>query len=242
MSAVHDPVVLSLVIPLRNEAGNLPPLAEEIDRALEEVDYGWECLWVDDGSTDGGRDILRRLAAARPRHRWIALRDNAGQSAALFAGFREARGTILATLDADGQNDPADIPALVRRVMTGEADMVNGYRTERRDSPARKIASRIGNGFRNRLTGRTVRDVGCSTRAFRRECIDFLPAFKGMHRFLPTLVAMHGFSISEVPVHHRPRAVGRSKYTSMNRLWVGIADLFGVMWLRRRSFSYRIVR
>ena len=240
MSDAPETITLSIIVPLYNEADNIRTLAGEINQAMAKENYGWECLWVDDGSTDDGPDILEQLASEDPHHIHISFEKNTGQSAALYAGFKEARGAIIATLDADGQNDPADIPALVQRVMSGDADMVNGYREKRRDSLVRKIASRIGNGFRNALTGRTVRDVGCSTRAFRRECVEILPAFKGMHRFIPTLVSLHDFSISEVPVNHRPRTAGQSKYTSMNRLWVGIADLFGVRWLKGRSFNYRI--
>lgn len=240
MCGAPETTTLSIIVPLYNEADSIRPLAAEISRAMAKADYNWECLWVDDGSTDEGIDILEQLSREDSHNRYISFEKNAGQSAALYAGFKAACGAVIATLDADGQNDPADVPPLVGRVMSGEADMVNGYRRIRRDGIMRKIASRIGNGFRNAFTGRTVRDVGCSTRAFRRECVCILPAFKGMHRFIPTLVSMRGFTISEVPVNHRPRTAGRSKYTSMNRLWVGISDILGIMWLRRRSFAYRI--
>jgi dolichol-phosphate mannosyltransferase len=231
---------VSIIVPVRDEAESIIGLSEEIGRAMEGQDYPWECLWVDDGSRDGSLSILRELSGKDPRHRYISLEENAGQSAALTAGFSESRGAFLATLDGDGQNDPADIPRLLEILRSGDADMVNGYRRVRQDSIVRKLSSRIANGFRNLITGKTVRDVGCSTRAFRRECVENLPRFAGMHRFLPTLVAMEGYRLAEVPVNHRPRLKGRTKYGIGNRLWVGLADLFGVLWLKKRFFSFRI--
>lgn len=239
-SEAENPPFLTVLVPLMNEESNLRPLADEINEALKSQTWSWECLWIDDGSTDGSLDLLKTLAAEDPRHRWIAFESNAGQSAALYAGFRAAQGTWLATLDADGQNDPADLPRLVELLDGDQWDMVNGYRAKRRDSWSRRLASRIGNGFRNAMTGKTVRDVGCSTRVFRRICADCLPPFKGMHRFLPTLIALQGFRITEVPVNHRPRERGTSKYNNWNRMWVGLSDLFGVRWFRKRAFRYRL--
>lgn len=140
----------------------------------------------------------------------------------------------------DRQNDPTDIPLVVGKILSEDWDMVNGYRATRNDNWWRKMVSRIGNGVRNAVTGKTVRDVGCSTRAFKRECVQELPRFKGMHRFLPTFVSMMGYKITEIPVNHRQRELGTSKYTTWNRMWVGIADVTGVFWLRKRAFSYRI--
>ena len=234
------PLEVTIIVPVRDEAESIPGLSREIDRAMEDRDYQWECLWVDDGSRDGSLSLLQEMSGKNPRHRYLSLEENAGQSAALTAGFSESRGAFLATLDGDGQNDPADIPRLIDILRSGEADMVNGYRKVRRDSPVRKLSSRIANGFRNLITGKTVRDVGCSTRAFRRECVSDLPRFAGMHRFLPTLVAMEGYRLAEVPVNHRPRLRGKTKYSIGNRLWVGLADLFGVLWLKKRFFRFRI--
>ena len=231
---------LSIVIPIKNEAQNLEPLAAEINQALQERDWTWQCIWVDDGSTDQSLDIIKGLQQADPRHGYVCFERNAGQSAALLAGFQAARGEIIATLDGDGQNRPTDLPAMVELIRQGRADMVNGYRQSRRDSLLRKIASRIANRARNIFTGRTVRDVGCSTRAFRAECVKDLPGFVNMHRFLPTLIAVRGYSLAEVPVGHRPRRHGISKYTINNRLWVGILDLFGVWWLNKRVIRYKI--
>jgi dolichol-phosphate mannosyltransferase len=233
-------VDVSIIIPIFNEAENIAPLAREIRAAMESGPWSWECVWVDDGSTDGTAQALMHSLQSDPGHRYIGFAANAGQSAALLAGFREAAGAWLATLDGDGQNDPADIPRLLDSMSRQGVDMVNGYRASRRDSLVRRASSRIANFFRNLLTGKTVRDVGCSTRVMRKECADLLPQFAGMHRFLPTLVAMYGFTLAEEPVNHRPRRTGRTKYGIGNRLWVGILDLFGVWWLRKRKCVYTL--
>lgn len=233
---------LSIVIPIKDEEDNIAALAEELNRVMDRQALEWECIWIDDGSTDRSPSEIEKVIQANSRHRMIGFEKNAGQSAALWAGFKECTGKYIATLDGDRQNDPEDIPHLIDRLEAGDVDMVNGYRRKREDSFVRKIASRIANGFRNLTTGKTVRDVGCSTRAFRRECVDTLPLYAGMHRFMPTLVAMRGFKLAEIPVNHRPRNLGTTKYTINNRLWVGIYDIFGVMWLKKRGFQYRIAR
>ncbi|MEN6439807.1 MAG: glycosyltransferase family 2 protein [Syntrophobacter sp.] len=235
-----DRIALSIVIPVKNEVENILSLAVEIGSVFEKEPIEWECIWIDDGSTDGSLAALCGLSEADPRHRYVSFAENAGQSAAFWAGFNEARGEMIATIDGDGQNDPADLPTLTRMVRTGQADMVNGYRIRRKDNLKRKLTSFVANSFRTLMTGKTVRDVGCSTRVFRRECIAELPRFSGMHRFLPTLVAMRGFRLAEVPVNHRPRLRGKSKYSINNRLWIGLIDTFGVIWLKKRAFRYRI--
>ncbi len=229
----------SLVIPVYNEAENVMPLAREITAALD-GQVEWECLWVDDGSRDESPRILRELRAGDGRHRVVTLAFNSGQSAALLAGFQCARGAVLGTLDADGQNVPGDLPAMLRLLDESGADLVNGRRATRRDSWLRRVSSRLANGWRNTLTGESVADVGCAIRVFRRECVRQLPPFKGMHRFLPTLIRLDGWSLVEMAVAHRPRERGQSKYGVGNRLWVGIADTFGVMWLKRRYAAHRI--
>ena len=231
---------ISIVIPVRNEADNILSLAKELESVMEREFKEWECIWVDDGSSDQSLVLLRELAISNNRHRYISFEQNAGQSAAFCAGFLKARAAIIATIDGDGQNDPADIPGLFRMVQSGAADMANGYRAKRQDSLDRKISSILGNGFRTWLTGKTVRDAGCSTRVFRRECVESLPRFAGMHRFLPTLAAMQGFRLSETPVNHRPRIKGESKYSIRNRLWVSLVDMFGIFWLKKRAFHYNI--
>jgi dolichol-phosphate mannosyltransferase len=235
-----EKIDISIVIPVMNEAPNILPLADEIRNVMEAERRNWECIWVDDGSTDNTLATLRELARTASRHRFVSFQRNTGQSAALWAGFDESRAPIIATIDGDGQNDPADLPALFRTVLSGAADMANGYRANRQDDLKRKISSILGNGFRTMLTGRTVRDAGCSTRVFRRECMESLPRFTGMHRWIPTLAAMYGFKLTEAPVNHRPRMKGRSKYSISNRLWVTLADAFGVFWLKKRVFRYTI--
>lgn len=233
--------MVSVVVPVKNEYENIIPLAREIDGALTGMADEYETIWIDDGSTDGSGSILERLERDNPRHRVIRLPRNLGQSAATWIGFRCCRAPVIVTLDGDGQNDPADIPRLIAPVLCGETDMVNGYRERRNDSIQRIIASRIANGFRNLTIGYTVRDVGCSIRAMRRECVRELPVFKGMHRFLPSLVASQGFIIAEIPVNHRPRRRGVTKYGIQNRLWVGLWDIVGVMWLKNRGL-YHLTR
>ena len=230
----------SIIIPVEDEADNISALAGEITRAMDLRRWSWEAVWIDDGSSDGSLSALAALHESDDRHRYLSFAENRGQSAALCAGFRHCRGKVIATIDGDGQNDPVDLPDMIETVLADRADMVNGYRARRRDSLIRKISSKVGNGFRSWLTGKTVRDVGCSTRVFRRECIEDLPRFTGMHRFLPTLAAMQGWRLAEVPVNHRPRQHGLSKYNIHNRLWVGLADTLGVMWLKKRSFTYTI--
>lgn len=233
----------SVVIPVRDEAANIAALGAELSATLDRLPEAWECVWVDDGSTDGTSAELARLAARDARHRRVALPGGHGQSAALATGFGAARGELFATLDGDGQSDPADLPRMVRLLREEGLDVVNGYRERRRDNRVRRLSSRIANGFRNRLTGEQVRDVGCSVRVFRRGAVEGLLVFRGMHRFLPTLMRMNGFGrIAEVPVNHRPRRHGQTKYGIGNRLWVGIADTLAVRWMQRRGASPPAVR
>lgn len=225
---------ISIIIPAKDEAESIPQLAAELESVMAACGYAWECLWVDDGSRDGTLRLLRDLRARRPEHHFLSLDHSYGQSAALAAGFRQARGRILVTLDADLQNDPRDIPRLLAELERGSVAMVNGYRARRHDRWVRRVSSKVGNGFRNWVTREAVRDVGCSLRAMRAECARDLPLFHGMHRFLPTLVRMQGFGISEIPVAHRPRFHGRAKYGIRNRLLVGLIDTLGVRWLQSR--------
>src|SRR2546425_8914138 len=231
-------VELSLVIPVYNERDNLAPLLEEIAAALRGASY--EVVAVDDGSTDGSLPELKRLRATHPGQRVVAFERNAGQTAALAAGFRAARGAILVSLDADVQNDPADIPALVAALGDGRASAVAGYRVERRDTVWKRVQSRIANGVRNWLNGETIRDTGCSLKAFRAEALRGLPLFNGMHRFLPTLIKMHGGTVTEVPLRHRPRRFGKTKYGMWNRVFRSFADAIAVRWMPRRVLRYRV--
>ena len=240
MKDSESPGFLSIIIPVKDEGLNISDLAAEINETMSLQPVPWEVMWVDDGSTDETLDILRELNGKDARHRYLSFQSNSGQSAALMAGLSESRGNLIATLDGDGQNDPKDLPKILSLLLAGEADMVNGYRARRKDKFVRKLSSWLANGFRNLTTGKSVRDVGCSTRVFKKGCAVGLPLFKGLHRFLPTLVAMRGFRIIEVPVNHRPRLRGATKYGIHNRLWAGLYDVFGVMWLKRRGLQYII--
>lgn len=226
---------VSIIVPVMNEAENIEGLADEITRSMAKTEWTWECVWIDDWSIDETRRELRKIHADDHRHRYFLHAKNFGQSAALITGFKHSHGEIIVTIDGDGQNDPADIPNLIRILLDEGADMVNGWREKRRDSLTRKICSKIANGFRNHLTGESVRDVGCSSRAFKRECVDTIIPFKGMHRFFPTLVKLAGHEkILETSVNHRPRMAGKTKYGVNNRLWVGIIDVLAVRWMRGR--------
>ena len=231
-------VELSLVVPVYNERDSLPLLVEEVSQALAGRSY--ELVAVDDGSTDGSLDVLKALKRDHPELHIVVFAANAGQTAAFAAGFRAARGRVTVTLDADLQNDPADIPALVDELARSGVTAVGGYRAGRRDSPWKRLQSRIANGVRNRLNGETIRDTGCSLKAFRTEVLRELPLFSGMHRFLPTLVKLHGGSVTEVPVRHRPRRFGKTKYGMWNRVFRSLADAFAVRWMQRRALRYRI--
>ncbi|HET7370051.1 MAG TPA: glycosyltransferase family 2 protein [Gammaproteobacteria bacterium] len=232
-------VDISVVVPVRDEADNVAPLIAEIRAALDPLARPYEIIYVDDGSGDGSEACVAN-AGREPGApvRCIAHGSNYGQSAALWTGIRQARGTLIATLDGDGQNDPANIPLLLQE-LEAAADpahcLVIGHRANRRDTWLRKLSSRIANGIRSRLLGDNTPDTGCGLKVFRRQLYLSLPYFDHMHRFLPALVMREGGTVVSVPVHHRPRERGTSKYGVGNRLWVGIVDLFGVIWLQRRG-------
>ena len=229
---------LSVVIPVFDERDNLAPLHRELGAALAPVPGGVEFVYVDDGSRDGSAEALAELAKGDERVRVLRFERNAGQTAAFAAGFEAARGEVIATLDADLQNDPADLPRLLAAL--DRADVVNGVRAARRDGFVRKLSSRIGNGFRNWMTHESVTDVGCSLRVMRASYVKRVKLYRGMHRFLPTLLRMEGARVVEVPVNHRPRGSGRSKYGIANRLFVGLADVFAVRWMQRRKLTWQI--
>src|SRR5258706_8116271 len=236
------PVELSLVVPVYNERDSLPVLVEEIARALaSRGERGrYEIVAVDDGSTDGSLDVLKALKRKHPAIHIVAFAANAGQTAAFAAGFGAARGRVIVTLDADLQNDPADIPVLLAELEQSGAAAVAGYRVDRRDSSWKRLQSRIANGVRNRLNRETIRDTGCSLKAFRAEAVRALPLFNGMHRFLPTLVRMQGGRGTEVPAHHRPRRFGQTKYWMWNCVFRALVDALAVRWMQRRALRYRV--
>lgn len=232
------PFDVSLVIPVYNERENLAPLLQEIGSALAGRRY--EIVAVDDGSTDGSLEELKALKARRPELHIVAFAANAGQTAAFAAGFRAARGDLIVTLDADGQNDPADVPAMLDALTKSGATAVAGYRPTRADNAWKRLQSRIANGVRNRLNRETIRDTGCSLKAFRADALRALPLFTGMHRFLPTLVKMYGGTVTEVPVRHRPRRGGMTKYGMWNRVFRAFVDALAVRWMQRRLLRYHV--
>ena len=230
---------LSVVIPARNEAPNVASLVAEIRHALDGV-LDYEIIYVDDGSRDSTVTELGRLATDFPRLVTIRHRDSCGQSGAIHTGIAAARAAWIATLDGDGQNDPADIPRLwqiARDAPPGKPLLVAGYRHTRKDTWSKRTASRAANAIRRALLGDGTPDTGCGLKLFRRDLFLGLPAFDHMHRFLPALVIRQGGTVISAPVNHRPRQRGRSNYGVFDRLWVGIADLFGVMWLMRRAMN-----
>ncbi|MDP9194595.1 MAG: glycosyltransferase family 2 protein [Acidobacteriota bacterium] len=231
---------LSVVFPVYNEEENIPILLREIATAIEGQGWTYEIVAVDDGSIDHSLAVLRSSRAAHPTLRVLALEKNSGQTAALDAAWRAARGRMVVSLDADLQNDPADIPAMVKKLEETRSDMVIGVRVNRRDPWSRKLQSRIGNGVRNWITGDRITDTGCSLKLVKREAIDRVRLFTGMHRFLPTLIRYAGYKVVEMPVNHRPRQFGVSKYGAMNRAFRGLADCFAVRWMGTRMLKYDV--
>ena len=228
---------LSVVVPVHNEAENIAPLVDEIRRALLNTER-FEIVVVDDQSTDGTAERLESCAQATPELRIVRLERNVGQSTAIHVGVRYARAPLIATLDGDGQNDPADIPALVDRYRAtphNEELLITGHRTLRRDTLTARAASRIANAVRALILKDRTPDTGCGLKVFGRDLFLALPYFDHMHRFLPALVLRAGGWVLSVPVHHRARATGRSHYGIANRLGTGIVDLVGVAWLIRRA-------
>jgi dolichol-phosphate mannosyltransferase len=226
---------ISVVVPVFDEEGAAPALAREIAAAFKGRNY--EMIFVDDASRDGTRAALKALSAEIPRLRVLAHRKNSGQSRAVRSGILGARGAVIVTLDGDGQNDPADGPALVDALLAGppELALVGGERVKRQDSAAKKVASRIGNGVRKRLLNDTANDTGCGLKAFRREAFLRLPYFDHIHRYLPALMQREGYLTAFLPVNHRHRQTGASKYTNLGRLWASLSDLCGVIWLQSRA-------
>ena len=229
---------VSIVVPVYNESGNLAPLLDEIAAAL--AGRSWEVVAVDDGSIDGSFEELVALRSRHPSLRIVRFARNAGQSAAFAAGFCAARGAVLVTMDADLQNDPADVPVLLDALDRSGLEAAAGWRMDRQDTGWKLIQSRIANGVRNRLNRETIRDTGCSLKAFRRAAVADIPWFTGMHRFLPTLVKMRGGRVVEVGVHHRLRRFGTTKYGMWNRVFHALADALAVRWMQRRALRYEV--
>ena len=231
---------LSVVIPVYNEEENLPPLWDELRSVLEALRLSFEVVFVDDGSRDRSAEIIRGFRERDARVRLVRLKANAGETAATDAGFKAADGRWVVTMDADLQNDPRDIPAMLSHLE--QWDAVTGWRVSRGegDSIVRRASSRIANRVRNALSEEMIQDSGCTFRAFRRECLRGLVLYRGFHRFIPTLLKMRGYRVLEVPVKNRPRRFGQSKYGVMNRVFVATADLLVVRWMKDRFLRYEI--
>ena len=231
--APADQPRLSVVVPTFNEEDNVVLLAEEIIATLAGLAGGFELIVVDDASTDA--TVARIAQLTDPSVRGVFHRVNCGQSAAVASGFQAARGEWVATLDGDGQNDPADLPAMLEQALREGVDCVTGVRRKRQDAFIRRLSSKLANGFRNWITGDRVSDSGCGIRVVRRAAVREIPVFNGMHRFFPTLLRAQGFSVMETTVNHRERLRGTSKYGVHNRLWRGIRDCFGIRWYLARA-------
>ena len=232
---------LSVVIPVYNEEASLPPLWSELREVLERLGLAFEVVFVDDGSRDRSAEIVRAFREADRRVRLVRLKVNGGETAATDTGFKAARGRRVVVMDADLQNDPADIPMLLSHL--DHWDAVTGWRVDRAagDNLVRRVSSRVANGIRNWVSDETIQDSGCTFRAFRRECLRGLALYRGFHRFIPTLLKMRGYRVIEVPVGHRPRRFGRSKYGVTNRALVALADLLVIRWMNARLLRYEVV-
>ena len=229
---------LSVVIPVYNEEENLPLLWPELRSVLEPLGLQFEVLFIDDGSRDRSAEIVRGFRDADPRVRLIRLKVNSGETAATDAGLKSARGRWLVTMDADLQNDPHDLPMLLAHL--DQWDGVTGWRVQRDDPFIRRASSRVANAIRNWVSDESVQDSGCTYRAFRRECLRSLVLYRGFHRFLPTLLRMRGYRVLEVPVNHRPRRFGQSKYGIGNRAVAAFKDLLVIRWMKDRVLRYDI--
>jgi len=232
---------LSVVIPVYNEEASLPPLWSELREVLERLGLVYEVVFVDDGSRDRSAEIVRAFREADRRVRLVRLKVNGGETAATDAGFKAAQGRRVVVMDADLQNDPADIPMLLSHL--NQWDAVTGWRIDRAvgDNLVRRVSSRVANRIRNWVSDEAIQDSGCTFRAFRRECLRGLVLYRGFHRFIPTLLKMRGYRVIEVPVGHRPRRFGRSKYGVMNRAVVAFADLLVIRWMNARLLRYEVV-
>jgi len=229
---------ISFVVPVYNEEDNIVPLTEEITRVAEQLGHPWEAVYVDDCSSDRSLERIKALAAENEQIRYVSFVANRGQSMALYAGFQHASGDVVVTLDADLQNDPADLVEMFKYY--GKFDVVNGWRHNRKDTLSKKLASRFGNKVRNLMTNETIRDTGCSLKILNAAMVKRIKIFKGLHRFLPTLMRLEGASVVEVKVNHRARIHGESKYTNLRRGIEGFYDLVAVRWMIKRHLTFEV--
>lgn len=230
---------ISVVVPVYNEEENLPILVPQIMNVLRSLEKRFEIILVDDGSTDNSFNVIKELSNRYQEVRYLRFKTNAGQSAAFDAGFKNSLGDIVVTIDSDLQNDPQDIPKLLSYIP--EYDVVCGWRIQRKDKFIKRLSSRIANRFRNLFTKDSIHDTGCSLKAYKRNWLDRIRLYRGMHRFLPVLLKMEGARIIEVKVSHNPRRFGKSKYNIRNRLFTGLYDLMAVRWMQKRRLVYEII-
>jgi glycosyltransferase involved in cell wall biosynthesis len=231
---------LSVVVPVYNEIGCLDPLVERIRRALDDAGIDWELVLVDDGSSDGSGDRMDELAAGDERVRVLHFEANCGQSSGLDAGFKHANAACIGLLDADLQTFPEDLPKLLATLVERQVDAVVGIRADRQDTGWRRFSSWFANGVRNRLTREDIVDTGCPIKVFRAEAIRSVKIFTGMHRFLPTLLRMEGYSVVQLPVRHAPRLAGTSKYGTLDRAFTGLRDALAVRWMQDRAMRWKL--
>jgi len=234
---MSEPIFLSLVVPAYNEQEVIPTLLQRVEAALRGVGKSFEMIVVDDGSTDGTPKLLSEAMTRLPWLRVIRMARNGGQSAAFDAGFKAARGQVIATIDADLQNDPEEIPRLLP--MLDGYDMITGWRQKRNDSGFRRFQSRAANRIRNWISQETIQDSASSLKVYKRHCLDGIQLYTGMHRFMPTLVKMRGFTVLETPVKHSQRFAGTAKYGFGNRAWRAFVDLLAVRWMKKRYLRYQ---
>lgn len=233
-------VDLTVVVPVYNEIANIEPLVERVRETLDGIGLSWELIAVDDGSVDGSGEKLDEVADVEPRVRVLHFVANCGQSAGLDAGFKNARGDLVALLDADLQTFPEDLPLLLDLLEAEGVDAVVGIRAERQDTGWKRFSSRFANGVRNRLTREDIQDTGCPIKVFRAEAIRSVKIFTGMHRFLPTLLRMEGYSVRQVPVRHADRVAGESKYGTLDRAFSGLRDALAVRWMQDRRMKWKL--
>jgi glycosyltransferase involved in cell wall biosynthesis len=230
-------MLYSIVVPIKDEEDNIVPLTTEIEEVMTKVNQPWELIFVEDGSSDKSLDTILNLQKTKPFIRTVIFDQNYGQSSAFDAGFKAAKGEFVITLDGDRQNDPADIPLLIEAIK--HADLVCGKRVGRKDPWSKKITSRLANAIRNQLCADGVSDTGCSLKIYRRKCLERIKMFHGLHRFLPALFRIEGLRVTEVPVRHRHRTKGKTKYSFLNR-YTAILDMFAVRWMSKRQLKYNI--
>ncbi len=234
------PIKYSIIVPLKDEEGNIQALIEETEPVMESLKQPWEMILVDDGSVDKTREILTRLSSSRKFLRPLHFTKNFGQSAAFDAGFKAARGEFVITLDGDRQNDPADIPKLIEQMK--DFDLVCGIRQKRRDTPVKRITSFLANKIRSKFLNDGIQDTGCSLKLYRRSCLETIKLYQGMHRFLPALFQIEGYKVGQIPVRHRERTHGKTKYNFLNRSFNTVFDMLAVRWMRQRKLNYQIER